>query len=145
MLLCINQPTNSNDNKVHSRSPQSFFIPVFFTEVYTPWSNALPLFYGLCPERKRKRRSIRILSLLLLVSRILEMDCFRLVLDMKILLIKKWLLIENDSIVKSNNGKRVAKGLNKFKPGSANKVFTKEFGPGDFVEWTIISNGNTIR
>ena len=50
---------------------------------------------------------------------------------------------ENDSIVKSNNGKRVAKGLNKFKPGSANKVFTKEFGPGDFVEWTIISNGNT--
>ena len=50
---------------------------------------------------------------------------------------------ENGSIVKSNNGKRVAKGLNKFKPGAANKVFTKEFGPGDFVEWTIISNGNT--
>jgi len=50
---------------------------------------------------------------------------------------------ENGSIIKSNNGKRVAKGLNKFKPGSVDKVFTKEFGPGDFVEWTIISNGNT--
>ena len=50
---------------------------------------------------------------------------------------------ENGSIVKSNNGKRVAKGLNKFKPGNVNKVFTKEFGPGDYVEWTIISNGNT--
>ena len=50
---------------------------------------------------------------------------------------------ENGSIIKSNNGKRVAKGLNKFKPGSVDKVFTKEFGPHDYVEWTIISNGNT--
>ncbi len=56
---------------------------------------------------------------------------------------KEVVVEENNSIVKSNNGKRVAKGLNKFKPGSANKVFTKEFGPGDFVEWTIISNGKT--
>ena len=50
---------------------------------------------------------------------------------------------EDGSIIKSNNGKRVAKGLNKFKPGSVDKVFTKEFGPGDYVEWTIISNGKT--
>ncbi len=56
---------------------------------------------------------------------------------------KEVVVDENGSIIKSNKGKRVAKGLNKFKPGSANKVFTKEFGPGDFVEWTIISNGNT--
>ncbi len=47
------------------------------------------------------------------------------------------------AVIKSNNGKRVAKGLNKFKPGSVDKVFTKEFGPGDYVEWTIISNGKT--
>lgn len=50
---------------------------------------------------------------------------------------------ENGSIVKSNHGKRIAKGLNKFKKGSNNKVFTKEFGAHDYVEWTIISNGNT--
>jgi len=56
---------------------------------------------------------------------------------------KEVVVDENNSIVKSNNGKKVAKGLNKFKPGSVNKVFTKEFGPGDFVEWTIISNGKT--
>ncbi|NNE01608.1 MAG: S8 family serine peptidase, partial [Eudoraea sp.] len=56
---------------------------------------------------------------------------------------KEVVVDENGSIIKTNNGKRVAKGLNKFKPGSANKVFTKEFGPGDFVEWTIVSNGNT--
>ena len=56
---------------------------------------------------------------------------------------KEVVVDENGSIIKSNKGKRVAKGLNKFKPGNANKVFTKEFGPGDFVEWTIISNGNS--
>ncbi|MCJ7465365.1 MAG: S8 family peptidase [Maribacter sp.] len=56
---------------------------------------------------------------------------------------KEVVIDENGSIIKSNNGKRVAKGLNKFKSGSVNKVFTKEFGPGDYVEWTIISNGNT--
>ena len=50
---------------------------------------------------------------------------------------------ENGSIIKSNKGKKVAKGLNKFKPGTEKKVFTKEFGPGDYVEWTIISNGKT--
>ncbi len=48
---------------------------------------------------------------------------------------------ENGSIIKSNKGKRVAKGLNRFKPGANSKTFTKEFGPGDYVEWTIISNG----
>lgn len=56
---------------------------------------------------------------------------------------KEVVVDENSSIIKTNNGKRVAKGLNKFKPGSVNRVFTKEFGPGDYVEWTIISNGNT--
>jgi hypothetical protein len=56
---------------------------------------------------------------------------------------KEVVIDESGSIIKSNKGKRVANGLNKFKPGSANKVFTKEFGPGDYVEWTIISNGNT--
>ena len=50
---------------------------------------------------------------------------------------------ENGSIIKSNNGKKIAKGLNKFKTGTNTKTFTKEFGSGDFVEWTIISNGNT--
>lgn len=57
---------------------------------------------------------------------------------------KKEVVIDQDkSVVKFNNGKRVAKGLNKFKPGSNEKVFTKEFGSGDYVEWTIVSNGNT--
>jgi len=50
---------------------------------------------------------------------------------------------ENSSIIKSNKGKRVAKGLNKFKPGSEDKVFTKEFGSDDYVQWTINSNGNS--
>ena len=59
---------------------------------------------------------------------------------------KKEVTISKDgSIIKSNNGKRVAKGLNKFKPGSNEKVFTKEFGAHDYVEWTIISNGNTHK
>ena len=47
---------------------------------------------------------------------------------------------ENSSIIKSNKGKRVAKGLNKFKPGAEDKVFTKEFGSDDYVEWTIINS-----
>ncbi len=50
---------------------------------------------------------------------------------------------ESASIVKTNNGKKVSKGLNKFKSGTVDKVFMKEFGPNDYVEWTIISNGNT--
>ncbi|NOQ91868.1 MAG: S8 family serine peptidase [Flavobacteriaceae bacterium] len=50
---------------------------------------------------------------------------------------------EGDSKVKYNNGRKVANGLNKFKPGSNNKAFTKEFGANDYVEWTIISNVNT--
>ena len=54
---------------------------------------------------------------------------------------KEVIIDENGSIVKSNNGKKVAKGLNKFKPGLNKKAFTKEFGPGDFVQWTIITNG----
>ncbi len=57
---------------------------------------------------------------------------------------KKEVTINDDgSIIKSNNGKRIAKGLTKFKKGSNDKVFTKEFGSHDYVEWTIISNGNT--
>ena len=56
---------------------------------------------------------------------------------------KEVIIDESGSIVKTNNGKKVSKGLNKFKPGSVDKVFTKEFGPHDYVEWTIISNGNT--
>lgn len=56
---------------------------------------------------------------------------------------KEVVVDENSSIVKSNNGRKVAKGLNKFKPGLNQKVFTKEFGPHDFIEWTITSNGNT--
>ncbi|MFH4965508.1 S8 family peptidase [Gaetbulibacter sp. M235] len=56
---------------------------------------------------------------------------------------KEVVIDESGSIIKYNNGKKVAKGLNKFKPGSVDKVFTKEFGPHDYVEWTIISNGNT--
>lgn len=55
---------------------------------------------------------------------------------------KEVVVNENASIVISNNGKRKAKGLNKFKPGSVDKVFTKEFGSKDYVQWTIISNGN---
>lgn len=58
---------------------------------------------------------------------------------------KEVVLDENASIIKSNNGKKVAKGLNKFKPGSNDKVFTKEFGSGDYVEWEIISNGNSHK
>jgi len=56
---------------------------------------------------------------------------------------KEIILDENSSIIKFNNGKKVAKGLNKFNPGANNKVFTKEFGANDYVQWTIISNGNT--
>ena len=56
---------------------------------------------------------------------------------------KEVIIDENGSIIKSNNGKRVAKGLNKFKPGVNKKAFTKEFGAGDFIVWTITSNGNT--
>ena len=55
---------------------------------------------------------------------------------------KEVVIDESGSIIKTNNGKKVAKGLNKFDPGTNNKTFTKEFGPGDFVEWTIVSNGN---
>ena len=54
---------------------------------------------------------------------------------------KEVVIDENGSIIKSNNGKKVAKGLNRFKPGLNKKTFTKEFGPGDFVQWTIISDG----
>lgn len=56
---------------------------------------------------------------------------------------KEVVIDESRSIIKTNNGKKVSKGLNKFKPGTVDKVFTKEFGPNDYVEWTIISNGNT--
>ncbi|MDN3641676.1 S8 family peptidase [Lutimonas halocynthiae] len=56
---------------------------------------------------------------------------------------KEVVIDENGSIIKSNNGKRVAKGLNKFKPGVNKKAFTKEFGAGDFIVWTITSNGKT--
>ncbi|MBD0824906.1 S8 family peptidase [Aestuariibaculum marinum] len=56
---------------------------------------------------------------------------------------KEVVVDESGSIIKTNNGKKVAKGLNKFKPGTVEKVFTKEFGPHDYVEWTIVSNGNT--
>ncbi|MCR8669008.1 S8 family peptidase [Aestuariibaculum sp. M13] len=56
---------------------------------------------------------------------------------------KEVVIDESGSIVKTNNGKKVAKGLNKFKPGSVEKAFTKIYGPHDYVEWTIISNGNT--
>ena len=56
---------------------------------------------------------------------------------------KEVVIDENGSIIKSNNGKKVAKGLNRFKPGLNKKSFTKEFGPGDYVEWTITSNGQT--
>ncbi len=56
---------------------------------------------------------------------------------------KEVVIDESGSIIKTNNGKKVAKGLNKFEPGTNNKTFTKEFGPGDYVVWTIVSNGNT--
>ncbi|GAA4298649.1 S8 family peptidase [Aestuariibaculum suncheonense] len=56
---------------------------------------------------------------------------------------KEVVIDESGSIIKTNNGKKVAKGLNRFKPGRVEKVFTKEFGPHDYVEWTIISNGNS--
>jgi len=56
---------------------------------------------------------------------------------------KEVVIDEDGSIVKTNNGKKVAKGLNKFKPGSVDKAFNKIFGSGDYVEWTIISNGNS--
>ena len=56
---------------------------------------------------------------------------------------KEVVIDENGSIIRSNKGKKVAKGLNKFKPGLNKKSFTKEFGPGDFVEWTITTNGKT--
>jgi len=56
---------------------------------------------------------------------------------------KERVIDDNRSIIKSNNGKKVAKGLNKFKPGNNDKVFTKEFGSGDYVEWTINSNGRS--
>ena len=58
---------------------------------------------------------------------------------------KEVIIDENGSIIKSNNGKRVAKGLNKFKPGLNKKTFTKEFGAHDFVTWTITSNGKPMR
>lgn len=56
---------------------------------------------------------------------------------------KEIVIDESGSIIKSNNGRRLSKGLNKFKSGLVEKVFTKEFGPNDYVEWTIISNGKT--
>ncbi len=55
---------------------------------------------------------------------------------------KEVVIDENGSIIKSNNGKKVAKGLNKFNEGINHKVFTKEFSANDYLEWTIISNGN---
>ena len=58
---------------------------------------------------------------------------------------KEVIIDQNGSIIKSNNGKKVTKGLNKFKPGLNKKAFTKEFGPGDFVEWTITRNGQTKK
>ena len=57
---------------------------------------------------------------------------------------KEVVIDENGSLIKSNKGKKVAKGLNKFKPGTNDKVFTKEFGAGDYVEWTIIKMGKRI-
>jgi hypothetical protein len=56
---------------------------------------------------------------------------------------KEVIINENDSKVKYNNGKKVGKGLAKFKPGSNDYGFTKEFGSHDYVEWTIISNGKS--
>jgi len=56
---------------------------------------------------------------------------------------KEVVIDENGSIIKSNNGKKIAKGLNKFQRGTNNKTFTKEFGSKDYVEWTIITNGKT--
>lgn len=56
---------------------------------------------------------------------------------------KEVIIDASGSIIKTNNGKKISKGLNKFKSGTVDKVFTKEFGPQDYVEWTIISNGNT--
>ena len=56
---------------------------------------------------------------------------------------KEVVIDESGSIIKSNNGRKTSKGLNRFKPGSVDKAFTKEFGSHDYVEWTIISNGNT--
>ena len=57
---------------------------------------------------------------------------------------KEVVIDENGSIIKSNNGKRVAKGLNKFQPGVNKKAFTKEFGAGDFVEWTITDRKSVV-
>lgn len=56
---------------------------------------------------------------------------------------KEVIIDENGSIIKSNNGKRVAKGLNKFNGGINQKVFTKEFGAHDYIEWTVTSNNNS--
>lgn len=56
---------------------------------------------------------------------------------------KEVIIDASGSIIKTNNGKKVSKGLNIFKAGIVDKVFTAEFGPNDYVEWTIISNGNT--
>ena len=52
---------------------------------------------------------------------------------------KEVIIDENGSIIKSNNGKRVAKGLNKFKSGSVEKAFTMEFEAKGSVEWTVTS------
>ena len=52
---------------------------------------------------------------------------------------------ENDSYVVSNKGKNKDKGLNKFKSGSVNKAFTREFGKNEYVEWTVISPSGKVH
>ena len=58
---------------------------------------------------------------------------------------KEVIIDENGSIIKSNNGKRVAKGLNKFKPGSVEKAFTMEFDAKGSVHWTVTSPSGRVH
>jgi len=58
---------------------------------------------------------------------------------------KEVIIDENGSIIKSNNGKRFAKGLNKFKSGSVEKAFTMEFDAKGSVEWTVTSPSGRVH
>lgn len=46
---------------------------------------------------------------------------------------------EENSFVKFNNGNNKSKGLNKFKSGSVDRAFTREFGKNQSVAWTVIN------
>ena len=52
---------------------------------------------------------------------------------------------EDNSYVVSNKGKNKTKGLNKFKSGSVDKAFSREFNANESVEWTVINPSGKVH